>query len=217
MDVVLGVDILGQFKVQFNYEKKVASPTREPCNQVASAKNVGLLLDNPDSTFKGKIPVKEEGVKEVAKDILRPAYRETHRVWLASKRKRKTKDKREDRKIVRKGSMPWNQADYKAQLKKNLEDIRQKLCRVLGKDLAKKEHSNVEATSTVKRIEEGVLVDLCEQRSGERGSGCNAPEEIYKFPASANVSCKSTEGFPTPVTSPLRLPKPARMARKQHA
>ena len=156
-------------------------------------------------------------MKEVAKDILRPAYREIHRVWLASKRKRKTKDKREDRKIVRKGSMPWNQADYKAQLKKDLEDIRQKLCRVLGKDLAKKEHSNVEATSPVNRIEESVLVDLCEQRSGERGSGCNAPEEIYKFPASANVSCKSSEGFPTPVTSPLRPPKLARMARKQYA
>ena len=120
---------------------------------------------------------------------------------MAYRRKRKTKDKKEDRKIVQKSSMPWNQADYKVQLKKDLEDILQKLSRVLGKALAKKEHSNMEATSPVNRIEEGVLVDLCEQRSGERGSGCNAPEEIYKFPTLANVSCKSSEGFPTPVIS----------------
>ena len=128
MGVVLGMDVLSQFKVKFDFEEQVASPAREPCTPLVPAKNVGLLLDNPDSTFKGKIPVKEEGVKEVAKDILRPAYREVHRVWLASKRKSKTKDKREDRKIVRKGPMPWNQADYKAQLKKDLEDIRQKPC-----------------------------------------------------------------------------------------
>ena len=118
------------------------------------AKNVGLLLDNPDFTFKGNIPVKEEGVEEVAKDILRPAYREVHRVWLASKRKRKTKDKRKDCRIVWESSMPWKQADYKAQLQKDLEDIRQKLSRVLGKGLAKNKHSNVEATSPVSCIEE---------------------------------------------------------------
>ena len=75
----------------------------------------------------------------------------------------------------------------------------------------------MEATSPVDRIEEGVLVDLCEQRSGERGSGCNAPEKIYKFPTLANGSCKSSEGFPTPVTSPLMPPKPARTGRKQYS
>ena len=34
-----------------------------------------------------KLP--QEGVEEVAKDVLRPAYREVNRVWLASKKKRK--------------------------------------------------------------------------------------------------------------------------------
>ena len=136
---------------------------------------------------------------------------------MASKRKRKTRDKREDRKIVREGSMPWNQADYKAQLKKDLEDIRQKLCRVLGKDLAKKEHSNVEATSPVNFIEGGVLVDLCMQRSGERGSGCNTPAEICILPTSADGSCKSSEGFPTLVTPPLLPPKLPRTERRQYS
>ena len=216
VDVVLGVDILSQFKVQFNWVKQVASPYREPCTPVTSTKNVGLLRDNPDSTFKGKIPVKEEGVKEVAKDMLRPAYQGIRFCYTSKERKRNTKDKKEDRKIVWKSSMPWNQADSKAQLKKDLEDIRQKLCQVLGKELDKKEHSNMEATSPVNRIEEGVSVDLCEQRSGERGSGCNAPEEIYKSPTLANVSCKSSEGFPTPVTS-LMPPKPTRTGRKPYS
>ena len=129
----------------------------------------------------------------------------------------KTKDKKEDRKIVWKSSMPWNQADYKAQLQKDLKDIRQKLSRVLGKDLAKKEPSNVEATSPVNCIEGGVLVDLCMKRSRVRGSGCDAPAEIYEFPTSADRSCKAAEGFPTPVTSPLLPPKPPRTKIKQYA
>ena len=37
MDVVLGVDILSQFNVQFDWVKQIASPCREPCNPVASA------------------------------------------------------------------------------------------------------------------------------------------------------------------------------------
>ena len=40
----------------------------------------------------------------------------------------------------------------------------------------------MEGDQSGKRIEGGVLVDLCKQRSGERGSGCNAPEEIFKSP-----------------------------------
>ena len=68
----------------------------------------------------------------------------------------------------------------------------------------------MEATRPVNCIEEGVLVDLCKQRFGERGSGCNAPEEIYKSPTLANVSWRSSEGSPIPVTSPLMPPKPAR-------
>ena len=151
-------------------------------------KTVGLLLNNPGFTFKGKIPVKQEGVEEVAKGVLRQAYREVHRVWMASERKMKTKDKRKDLRIVRKSSMPWNQAGYKAQLQKDLKDIRQKLSRVLGQDLVRSDNSFVEATRPVKCIEGGVLVDLCMQRSGKRGSGCDAPNEADRFPRSANGS-----------------------------
>ena len=144
VDVVLGVDVLSQLNVQFDWVKQLVRPYREPSIPVASGRNIGLLFENPDSTFKGKIPVKEEGVKEVAKDMLRPAYQDIRYCY-------KTKEKEEDRKIV------WNQADYKVQLKEDLEDIRQKLCRVLGNELAKKE-----ATRPVNRMEEGVSVDLCE-------------------------------------------------------
>ena len=49
-------------------------------------------------------------MEEVAKGVLRQAYREVHRVWMASERKMKNKDKRKDRKIVRGNSMSWNQA-----------------------------------------------------------------------------------------------------------
>ena len=69
----------------------------------------------------------------------------------------------------------------------------------------------------VNRMEEGVSVDLCEQRSGERGSGCNAHEEIYKSHSLANVFYNSSEGFSTPVTSPLMPPKPARTERKHYS
>ena len=75
----------------------------------------------------------------------------------------------------------------------------------------------MEATSPVSCIEGGVLVNLCEQRSDERGSGCDAPAEIYKLPTSAGESCKAAEGFPTPGTSPLRSPKPPRTKIKQYA
>ena len=198
VDVVLGMDVLRQLDVKINFKKQVASPAREACTPLEPAKTVGLLLNNPGFTFKGKIPVKEEGVEEVAKGVLRQAYRKVHRDWMASERKMKTKDKRKDRKIVRGSSMPWNQADYKAQLQKDLKDIRQKLRRVLGQDLARSDNSFVEATSPVKCIEGGVLVDLCMQRSGKRGSGCDAPNEADRFPRSADGSFKASEGFPTP-------------------
>ena len=113
--------------------------------------------------------------------------------------------------------MPWNKAGYKDQLKRDLEDIRQKLSQVLGRDLGQSGHLNVEATSPVNCIEGGVLVDLRKQRSGEMGSGCSAPEEIYKSPTLANVSWKSSEGSPTPVTSSLMPPKPARTGGKQYS
>ena len=168
VDVVLGMDVLSQFDVKINFKKQVASPAREPCTPLEPAKTVGLLLKNPGFTFKGKIPVKEEGVEEIVKGVLRQGHREVHRVWMASDRPIKTKDKRKDRKIVRESSMPWNQAGYKAQLQKDLKDIRQKLSQVLGQDLTKSDNSFVEATSPVKCIEAGVLVDLCMQRSGKR-------------------------------------------------
>ena len=199
VDVVLGVDVLSQLNVQFDWVRQVVSPYREPCIQVESGRNIGLLLENPDSTFKGKIPVKEEGVKEVAKDMLRPAYQNLRYCY-------KAREKKEDHKIV------WNQADYRVKLQEDLEDIRQKLCQVSGKELAKKE-----ATRPVNRMEEGVLVDLCEQRSGERGSGCYAPEEIYKSHKLANVVYNSSEGLSTPVTSPLMPPKPARTERRNYS
>ena len=65
-------------------------------------------------------------------------------------------------------------------------------------------------------MEEGVLVDLCEQRSGERGSGCYAPEEIYKSNKLVNVFYNSSEGLSTPVTS-LMPPKPARTGRRLYS
>ena len=171
VDVVLGMDVLRQLDVKINFKNQVASPAREPCTPLKPAKTVGLLLDNPTFTCKGKIPVKEEEVEEVVKGVLRQGHREVHGVWMASDRKIKTEDKRKDRRIVRESSMPWNQAGYKAQLEKDLKDIRQKFNRVLGQDLDKSGNPFVEATGPVKRIEGSVLVDLCMQRSGRRGSG----------------------------------------------
>ena len=200
VDVVLGMDVLSRFDVKIDFKKQVASPAREPCAPLEPAETVGLFLNNPAFTFKGKIQVKEEEVEEVVKGILRQGHREVHRVWMASDIKTKTKDKRKDHKIVRESSMPWNQAGYKAQLQKDLKDIRQKIGRVLGKDLDKSDNSFVKAIGPVKHIAGSVLVDLCMQRSGKRGSGCDAPE-------SADGFSKASEGFPTPVTSPLRPPK----------
>ena len=210
VDVVLGMDVLSQFHVKINFKKQVASPAREPCTPLEPAKTVGLLLDNPGFTLKGKIPVKEEGVEEVAKNVLRPAYREFNRVWLVSKRKRK------DLRIAPGSFMPWDKAGYKDQLKRDLEDIRRKLSQVLGRDLGENGHLNMEATRPVNCIKGGVLVDLCKQRSGERGSGCNGPEEIFKSPTLADISWRSSGGSSIPVTSPLMPPKPAREGRKRY-
>ena len=128
-----------------------------------------------------------------------------------------TKDKRKDCKIVRGSSMPWNRAGYKAQLQKDLKDIQDKLSRVLGKDLAKNDNSFVEATSPVKCIEGGVLVDLCMQRSGKRGSGCDAPKSADRFPEFSDGVSKSSAGCPTPVASPPGPPKPPRTEVRQYS
>ena len=75
----------------------------------------------------------------------------------------------------------------------------------------------MEETSPVKCIEGGVLVDLCMQRSGKRGSGCDVPNKDEKLPRSAYGSLGASKGFLTPLTSPLMPPKPPRMKVRQHA
>ena len=75
----------------------------------------------------------------------------------------------------------------------------------------------MEATRPVNCIEGGVLVDLCKQRSGERGSGCYGPEEILKSPTLADISWRSSGGSSIAVTSSPMPPKPARTGRKQYS
>ena len=217
VDVVLGMDVLNQFDVKIDFKKQVASPAREPCTRLEPAKTFGLLLNNSAFTFKGKVPVKEEEVMEVVKGVPRQGHREVHRVWMASESKTKTKYKRKDRKIPQKSSMSWNKTGYKAQLQKDLKDIRQKLSRVSGKNLDKSDNSFVEATSPVKCIEGGILVDLRMQRSGKRGSGCDAPKSADRFSRSADGSFKASKGLPAPVTSPLRPPTPPAAQIRQNS
>ena len=64
---------------------------------------------------------------------------------------------------------------------------------ILGdaKDLPSELRAIVEATGPDDYIEGSVLVDLCTQRSGQRGNGCDAPN--------------TSEEFPTPVASPPGL------------
>ena len=217
VDVVLGMDVLRQLDVKIDFKKQKASPAREPSILLAQEKAVGLLLDDPGFTFKGKIPAKEEGVEEVAKNVLRPCYREIHRVWMASARPVKTRWKRKDRKIDRKSSMPWDKTVYKAQLGKDLQDIQDKLSRILGRKLVKNDRSFVKETSPVKCIEGGVLVDLCMQRSDKRGSGCDVPNKGKKLPRSADGSLGTSKGFPYPLTSSLMPPKPPRTKVREDA
>ena len=181
------------------------------------AKTVELLLNNPTFSCKGKIPVKEEEEEEVVKGVLRQGHREVHRVWMASDRKLKTEDKRKDRKIVQENLMPWNQEGYKAQLKRDLKDIQQKFSRVLGQDLDKSGNPFVEATGPVKSIEGSVLVDLCMQRSGRRGSGCDDPKTTDRFLKSSDGFLKASEGFSTPVVSPPRTPTPPAAQMRQYS
>ena len=46
---------------------------------------------------------------------------------------------------------------------------------------------------------------------------CDAPNEADRFPRSADGSFKASKGFPTPVTSPLRPPKPPRTEVRQYS
>ena len=61
------------------------------------------------------------------------------------------------------------------------------------------------------------MFDLCMQRSGKKGSGCDAPKSADRFPRSADGSSKASEGFPTPVTSPLRPPTPPAAQIRQNS
>ena len=101
VDVVLGMDVLSQFDVNIDFRKQVASPEREPCTPLKPAKTVGLLLENPTFTFKGKMPAKEEEAEEVIKGVHRQGHQGEHRIWTASDRKViKTEGKRKYRRIV---------------------------------------------------------------------------------------------------------------------
>ena len=181
VDVILGMDILSQFDVKIDSRNKVASPEREPCTPLKLAENVGLLLENPTFTFKGKIPVKEEEAAEVIKGVHRQGHLGEHRTWRAFNRKfittegrrkcpecRLGKDYRQ--RHLPKGSIrssrPWDQEGYVAQLKKELEDIRAKLSRILGQE---------------KVISGGPLLDLWGQRSEEEGGSCDASQQQFLF------------------------------------
>ena len=91
--------------------------------------------------------------------------------------------------------------------------------RILGeeKDLPTDLQAIVEATGPDKCIEGSVLVDLCMQRSGRRGSGCDAPKSADRFPKSSDGFSKASEGFPTLVTSPLRPPTPPAAQIRQYS
>ena len=173
VDVVLGMDVLSQFDVKIDFKNQVASPEREPCTPLKPAEIVGLLLENPTFPFKGRILVKEEEVEEVVKGVHRQGHQGEHRIWTASDRKViKTEGKRKYRRIVRTrpGSIEslrlWDQAGYKAQLRKDLEDIHAKLSRILVQEMF---------------ISGGPLFDLCGQRSEEEGGSCDASRPKFLF------------------------------------
>ena len=52
---------------------------------------------------------------------------------------------------------------------------------------------------------------------GFLNKSCDAPNEADRFPRSADGSFEASEGFPTPVTSPLRPPKPPRTEVRQYS
>ena len=76
---------------------------------------------------------------------------------------------------------------------------------VLGdaKDLPSDLRAIVEATGPDDYIEGSVLVDLCTQRSGQRGNGCDAPN--------------ASEEFPAPMASPPRPPTPPDAQVRQYS
>ena len=194
VDVILGMDVLSQFDVKIDSRNQVASPERELCTPLILAENVGLLLENPTFTLKGKIQVKEEEAEEVIKGVHRQGHLGEHQTWKAFKRKFiKTEGRKKCRKIVRtcpecqlgkdyrqrhlpKGaigsSRPWDQEGYVEQLKRELLDIRAKHSRILGQE---------------KVISEVPLLDLCGQRSEEEGGSCDASQQQFLFKYETSV------------------------------
>ena len=194
VDVVLGMDVLSQFDVKIDSRNQIAGPERELCAPLILTENVGLLLENPTFTLKGKIPVKEEEAEEVIKGVHRQGHLGEHRTWRAFNRKFiTTEGRRKCCKIVRtcpecrlgkdyrqrhlpKGSIgsskPWDQEGYVKQLKKELEDIRAKLSRILVQE---------------KVISGGPLLDLWEQRSEEEGGSCDASQQQFVFKYDTSV------------------------------
>ena len=175
VDVVLGMHVLSQFNVKIDFRNQVASPERELCALLILTENVGLLLENPTFTLKGKILVKEEEAEEVIKGVQRQGHLGEHKTWKAFDRKFiTTKGRRKCCKIVYrqshlpKGSIgssrPWDQEGYVAQLKRELEDIRAKLSRILVQEQV---------------ISRGPLLDLWGQRSEEEGGCCDASQRQF--------------------------------------
>ena len=184
VDVVLGMDVLSQFDVKIDSRNQVASPDPELFAPLILTENVGLLLENPTFTLKGKIQVKEEEAEEVIKGVHRQGHLGEHKTWKAFIRKFiTTEGRRKCRKIVRtcpecrlgkdyrqrhlpKGSIgssrPWDQEGYVKQLKRELEDIRAKISRIMGQE---------------KVISGGPLLDLCGQRSEEERGSCDAGQQ----------------------------------------
>ena len=61
------------------------------------------------------------------------------------------------------------------------------------------------------------MVDLCMQRSGKRGSGCDVPNKGEKLPRSVDGSLGASKGFLTPLTSFLMPAKPPKMKVREYA
>ena len=217
VDVVLGMDVLSRYNVEIDFRKQIARPVRTPCILSKPNRPIDSLLDNPDFTFKGKIPVKGEGIKEVTNGIGKTWNRGVDKVWMTSSKKRKGRKTKRNSRRNQRSSIPWNHENYKKQLEEELKDIRQKLGKIVGQDLGRKTSSFVEATLPIDCIEEGILVDHCGQRSEERGSGCDAPAEISDWPTSSDGVSESSKGLRTPVTPSLRPPKPQRSQARKYA
>ena len=188
VDVVLGMNVLSQFDVKIDSRNQVASPERELCAPLILTETVGLLLENPTFILKGKIQVKEEEAEEVIKGVHRQGHLGEHKTWKAFNRKFITTEGRKKcRKIDRtcpecrlgkdyrqrhlpKGSIgssrPWDQEGYVKQLKRELEDIRAKLSRILRQE---------------KVVSGGPLLDLWGQRSEEEGGSCDASQQQFVF------------------------------------